>query len=64
MLQRTVFINKTQDATTNTDATTNAEEYYQPTLQELLIVESSIIFFTRERLFMLFVWLHFFMFFY
>jgi len=27
MLQRTVFIKKNQDATTNTHATTNAEEY-------------------------------------
>ena len=31
MLQRTVFIKKTQDTTTITDATTNAEEYYRPT---------------------------------
>jgi len=28
MLQRTIFINKNQDATMNTDATLNAEEYY------------------------------------
>jgi arsenate reductase-like glutaredoxin family protein len=30
LLQRTV-LSKNQDATTNTDATTNAEEYYRPT---------------------------------
>jgi len=31
MLQRTVFNQQNQDATANTDATTNAEEYYRST---------------------------------
>jgi len=32
MLQRKVFINKITYSTTNIDATTNAKEYYRPTV--------------------------------